>query len=160
MRFSEILTFTLLQASTAWSSPLEDRSAKVVASKRPNHAVSPYHPRKSFPLSPERKKTCVVKKNTNGTDDSQNILNAIKNCNNGGHVVFPKDQKFTIGTALDLTFLKHIDLGKPHKPIIQCIVADSPLQISKVPSSSQTIPTTGKRMHSSKFSKMPRLSSS
>ena len=46
-----------------------------------------------------------------GKDDSANILNAVKKCNNGGHVVFPKGQQFTIGTALDLTFLNSIDLG-------------------------------------------------
>lgn len=53
----------------------------------------------------------MVKANGNGKDDSKNILSAIKSCNNGGHVVFPKDKNYTIGTALDLTFLKHIDLG-------------------------------------------------
>lgn len=46
-----------------------------------------------------------------GKDDSANILSAVKQCNNGGHVVFPKGQQFTIGTALDLTFLNGIDLG-------------------------------------------------
>jgi galacturan 1,4-alpha-galacturonidase len=55
-----------------------------------------------------------VQSDGNGADDSANVLKAIKDCNNGGHVVFPKDQKFTIGTALDLTFLNHIDLGKSY----------------------------------------------
>ncbi|KAH7377381.1 pectin lyase fold/virulence factor [Pyrenochaeta sp. MPI-SDFR-AT-0127] len=110
MRVSEILTFGLLQASAVWSSPLESHNALVARSKRPHHPIKPHHPGKAFPPSPERTKTCVVKSNANGTDDSQNILKAVKACNNGGHVVFPKDKKFTIGTALDLTFLKHIDL--------------------------------------------------
>ncbi|KAF1846259.1 glycoside hydrolase family 28 protein [Cucurbitaria berberidis CBS 394.84] len=110
MRVSELLTFALLQASSAWSSPNEPYEARTVPSKRPQHPIKPYHPGKAFPPSPSRTKTCVVKANGNGTDDSQNILKAIKTCNNGGHVVFPKDKKFTIGTALDLTFLQHIDL--------------------------------------------------
>ncbi|KAF2124425.1 glycoside hydrolase family 28 protein [Dothidotthia symphoricarpi CBS 119687] len=110
MRVSDLLTVALFQASTAWTSPLDDRSVTVVPSKRPGHPVAPYHPRGAFPASPQRTKTCVVAKNTSGTDDSKNILKAIKDCNNGGHVVFPKDKNFTIGTALDLTFLKHIDL--------------------------------------------------
>jgi galacturan 1,4-alpha-galacturonidase len=63
------------------------------------------------PVSPARKKTCTVKNSGNGKDDSKNVLSAIKDCNNGGHVVFSKGKTYTIGTALDLTFLKHIDLG-------------------------------------------------
>jgi len=46
------------------------------------------------------------------TDDSTYILDALHDCNNGGHVVFKEGLKYTIGTALDLTFLKHIDIGK------------------------------------------------
>lgn len=52
-----------------------------------------------------------MKNSGNGKDDSKNVLSAIKDCNNGGHVVFSKGKTYTIGTALDLTFLKHIDLG-------------------------------------------------
>jgi galacturan 1,4-alpha-galacturonidase len=105
MRASEILSFALLHASATFSTPLE-----VVPSTRPNYEIAPHHPGKPFPCSPARTKTCVVKANGNGEDDSENIMTAIKACNNGGHVVFPKDKDFTIGTALDLTFLKHIDL--------------------------------------------------
>lgn len=111
MRVTELLTFVLLQAATVVSSPVEERGVKVVASKRPADTVGPYHPGKLTSSSPKRTKTCVVKSNGKGKDDSKNILKSIKECNNGGHVVFPKDQHFTIGTALDLTFLKHIDLG-------------------------------------------------
>ena len=110
MRVSELLTIAL--ASAAVASPVEERSAKVTPSKRPNHPIAPHHPGKPFPSSPARTKTCTVKANGNGTDDSKNILSAIKTCNNGGHVVFPKDKNYTIGTALDLTILKHIDLGE------------------------------------------------
>jgi galacturan 1,4-alpha-galacturonidase len=84
----------------------------VTPSKRPNYPIEPYHPSTPLPPSPERTKTCIVNASGNGTDDSTNILKAINDCNNGGHVVFPKDQHFTIGTALNLTFLNHIDLGK------------------------------------------------
>ncbi|KKA19006.1 Polygalacturonase [Rasamsonia emersonii CBS 393.64] len=36
------------------------------------------------------------------------LLSALKECNNGGKVVF--DKQYVIGTALDLQFLKHVDL--------------------------------------------------
>ncbi|CAE7030548.1 Exopolygalacturonase [Pyrenophora teres f. teres] len=110
MRVTEVLACALLQASIAFSTPLDARDVKVVASKRPSHPAHPYHPKKTCPESPPRSKTCNVQARGNGKDDSKNILKAIKNCNNGGHVVFPKDQHFTIGTALDLTFLNNIDL--------------------------------------------------
>ncbi|KAH7092516.1 pectin lyase fold/virulence factor [Paraphoma chrysanthemicola] len=110
MRISDFLTLGLLQASASLASPYEARNDKdYKPSKRPHHPIAPHHI-KPIPTSPERTKTCVLKAQGNGTDDSANILKAIKKCNNGGHVIFPKDQKFTIGTALDLTFLKHIDL--------------------------------------------------
>lgn len=121
MRITELFTFALLQAAAVVSSPVEERGAKVVASKRPHHAVAPYHPGKLVPDSPKRTKTCVVKSNGNGKDDSKNILKSIKDCNNGGHVVFPKDKHFTIGTALDLTFLKHIDLGMSAIQLRYCL---------------------------------------
>lgn len=46
------------------------------------------------------------------TDDSKYILQALHECNNGGHVVFPQGATYVIGTAMDLQFLKHIDIGK------------------------------------------------
>lgn len=101
MRVTELLACALLQASTALSA----------ASNRPNHPVAPYHPSKGVTPSPARSKTCMLKALGGGKDDSANILKAVKQCNNGGHVVFPKNQQFTIGTALDLTFLDSIDLG-------------------------------------------------
>lgn len=61
--------------------------------------------------SPTRSKVCHVKShNDQTTDDSDYILSALHECNNGGHVIFPADQSYLIGTALDLTFLQHIDL--------------------------------------------------
>jgi galacturan 1,4-alpha-galacturonidase len=112
MRVSDFLTFGLLQAAATVASPHDARAQKCTPSKRPQHPVAPHHPGKPLPSSPERTKTCILQAKGNGADDSAAILKGIKSCNNGGHVVFPKDQKFTIGTALDLTFLNHIDLGK------------------------------------------------
>jgi galacturan 1,4-alpha-galacturonidase len=112
MRFSCVLSCALLQATAIFASSHEAQTMEVTPSKRPNLVVGPHHPSKPLPASPDRTKTCIVQAYGNGTDDSANILDAIKECNNGGHVVFPVDQKFTIGTALDLTFLNHIDLGK------------------------------------------------
>lgn len=113
MRVSNLLAYGLLQATGIVASPYETRGNKgVVPSKRPNYSIEPKHPSSPFPVSPKRTKTCIVEACGDGSDDSENILKAIKECNNGGHVVFPKKDKFTIGTALDLTFLEHIDLGE------------------------------------------------
>ena len=69
----------------------------------------------SFSLTspPEHRgnKVCPVKCGGEGQDDSKNILEAVHKCNNGGRVVFEKNNKYTIGTALDLTFLNNIDIG-------------------------------------------------
>ncbi|OCL05527.1 glycoside hydrolase family 28 protein [Glonium stellatum] len=63
-----------------------------------------------MPSSPPRTKYCYVKGHGNGQDDSDYILQALHECNNGGHVVFSQGTQYIIGTALDMTFLKHIDL--------------------------------------------------
>lgn len=55
---------------------------------------------------------CPVKCEGSGQDDSKNILEALHKCNNGGRVVFEKSNEYTIGTALDLTFLNNIDIGQ------------------------------------------------
>ncbi|KAF7587892.1 hypothetical protein BBP40_006598 [Aspergillus hancockii] len=73
-------------------------------------AVTPKPPFRPLPASSGRSKTCHVKTNGDGTDDSGYILSALKKCNNGGKVVFDEDKEYTIGTALDMTFLKHVDL--------------------------------------------------
>ncbi|KAF2469138.1 pectin lyase-like protein [Lindgomyces ingoldianus] len=115
MRVSLLLAVALLEASAVFATPsvrgTDFLSSRGLVSKRPNHPIGPHRPGKAFPSSPPRTKTCVVKSHRDGTDDSQNILNAIKDCNNGGHVVFSHGEKYIIGTALDLTFLKNIDLG-------------------------------------------------
>jgi galacturan 1,4-alpha-galacturonidase len=77
-----------------------------------NDACKPNHPFHPLPPSQPRTKTCHVVSNGRGRDDSKNIMQALHKCNNGGKVVFDADKVYTVGTALDMTFLKHIDLGK------------------------------------------------
>lgn len=77
----------------------------------PNFKIGPYQPCRPIPPSPPRTRTCVVKANADGSDDSANILAALHECNNGGHVIFTKNEKYIIGTALDMTFLNHVDIG-------------------------------------------------
>lgn len=72
------------------------------------HPHQPFHP---FPISQARLRTCHVPSHGDGTDDSANILSTLKKCNNGGKVVFDADRTYTVGKAMDMTFLKHVDLG-------------------------------------------------
>lgn len=78
---------------------------------RPSISSSPYNPSVPFPNPPARTRKCIVKADGGGADDSQNILDAFNKCNNGGHVVFAENSTYTIGTAMDWTFLKSIDIG-------------------------------------------------
>ena len=94
------------------------------ASHRPTVQCSPHSPANPPPPSPPRSgKICYVQSyNDSVTDDSPYILDAINSCNNGGHVVFSEGQQYIIGTALDLTFLKNIDLGTCSHFILSRIV--------------------------------------
>lgn len=74
-------------------------------------ACKPHHPFRPLPVSQARTRICHVTSHGNGHDDSKNILQALHKCNNGGKVVFDEDKTYTVGTALDMTFLKHVDLG-------------------------------------------------
>lgn len=85
--------------------------------ERPSISVGPIPPYRPLPTSPARNRTCVVSAKGNGTDDGPAILEAFKSCNNGGAVVLSEDTTYTIGTALDLTFLEHVDWGK----LILCV---------------------------------------
>lgn len=80
-------------------------------SPRPPVSCHPKHPGFPFPVSPHRHKVCYVNSHGDGKDDSSYVLQALHECNNGGHAVFKEGVKYTIGTALDLTFLEHIDVG-------------------------------------------------
>ncbi|KAJ9622022.1 Exopolygalacturonase X-1 [Taxawa tesnikishii (nom. ined.)] len=78
---------------------------------RPKVNVGPKHLAQPLPVSPPRNKDCYVKSHNDGkTDDSPYILDAIDKCNNGGHVIFSQGTTYIIGTALNLTYLNHIDL--------------------------------------------------
>ena len=87
-------------------------SAEGISPSR-NDACKPHHPFHPLPPTHHRQKTCHVQSHGDGSDDSKFIMSALKKCNNGGKVVFDADKHYTIGTALDLTFLKHVDLGSP-----------------------------------------------
>lgn len=87
-------------------------SAAGVAASRPEVVLSPVQPRLPVPTFAERNRTCTVETHGNGTDDSDHVLSAFHSCNNGGHVVFSKDTTYTIGTALNWTWLQSIDIGK------------------------------------------------
>ena len=82
-------------------------------SLRPSWFTGPHNASRPNLLSPARTKVCYVKSHDDGeSDDSPYILQAIHACNPGGHVVFPKGTTYVIGTALNLIFLSHIDIGK------------------------------------------------
>jgi len=88
-------------------------------SPRPTLLPMPYNPRLPFPNPPRRSssKVCVVNTHGDGiTDDSLNILFAFHQCNDGGHVLFLRDVTYIVGTAMDLAFLKHVDIGMTRHP--------------------------------------------
>ncbi|KAF9761479.1 hypothetical protein IL306_003801 [Fusarium sp. DS 682] len=79
--------------------------------KRPHIKAAPYGTGKAFPKSPprSRKDICYVKHGKGkNSDDAPAILKAFKKCNKGGTIVL--DQKYTIGSPLDLTWLAHVDV--------------------------------------------------
>jgi galacturan 1,4-alpha-galacturonidase len=98
-----------------WSQSPQGKPAPQHTSPRPDVQCHPKTPQKPHPAPPPRRKTCYVKSHNNGTDDSPAFLAALHECNNGGHVVLSEGVKYTIGTALDLTFLSHIDIGRMHR---------------------------------------------
>jgi len=100
-------------ASPAWElnpTNLMGRVTVESASQRPSISCHPKKPTKPLPPYHPRTRTCTVASHIGSTDDSKYILSALHACNNGGHVVFKRGINYTIGTALDLTFLKHIDI--------------------------------------------------
>jgi len=74
---------------------------------------------RAWPLSPSRAhaasaardpaKVCFVAPGAAGGDDAPAILGAFRDCNNGGTVVL--DANYTIGSPLDLTFLRSVDVA-------------------------------------------------
>ncbi|RLL95287.1 hypothetical protein CFD26_101708 [Aspergillus turcosus] len=102
MRTLWLSILTLVMTSTS--------SVVDVGSRRPDIVCHPHQCPGGLPVFPERRRLCYVKNNGNGQDDSQHILSAIHECNYGGRVVFRKGVQYTIGTALDLTFMNNIDI--------------------------------------------------
>ncbi|KAF3400115.1 putative exopolygalacturonase X [Penicillium rolfsii] len=103
MKVSHFLTQAIglvLSLSAAAEADGSSRSASC-------HPHKPFHP---LPASQARHKTCHVPSHGDGTDDSANILSTLKKCNNGGKVVFDAHKTYTVGKAMDMTFLKHVDL--------------------------------------------------
>jgi galacturan 1,4-alpha-galacturonidase len=114
------LILGLLQATgtfATWTAYQEyvqthNTSVKAHESNRPSLVYSPQRPYKKMHASPKRTKKCIVKSHNDfKTDDSEYILKAVEKCNNGGHVVFPEGTTYVVGTALDLTGLRRIDIG-------------------------------------------------
>lgn len=107
MRFSLATLLTVASASLSVASPTRDHT-----SPRPTVSCLPIHPRVPPPSPPARNRVCYVRSHNDGvTDDSAYILDAFHDCNNGGHVVFREGVEYFIATAMDWTFLNHIDIG-------------------------------------------------
>lgn len=99
---------TFTQALGLWLSISAAVQAKEYSRSEVCH---PHHPFKPLPGSQARTRTCHVANHGHGRDDSANVLTALKKCNNGGKVIFDAGKTYTIAKALDMTFLKHVDLG-------------------------------------------------
>lgn len=109
MRYSSSLCAgALLLAGSAAAAAASSSSY----SPRPHVVPSPKQPRLAVPSPAPRTKFCTVKTHGNGSDDSAFILSAFHECNNGGHVLFAGNTTYTVGTAMDWTFLRHIDIGE------------------------------------------------
>jgi galacturan 1,4-alpha-galacturonidase len=117
-----IVSATLAVASPAWQAEshlvgnkVQRREATETddGSVRPTVTYSPFQPRLPPPVHGERDKICHVRYNHNqpGADDSDHVMDAMRRCNDGGHVIFSPGVTYNIAKALDLTFLKHIDIG-------------------------------------------------
>lgn len=119
---------TLAEATPTWKALQEyeahlPKSVSKHQGTRPKVSIGPKHPAKPIQQSsPPRGRNCYVSSHGDGTDDSDYILDAIHKCNNGGHVIFSQGTQYVIGTALDLTFLNAIDIGK-----LSC-TANAPLE--------------------------------
>ena len=101
------------QSLTQWQQGSQGKGSPDHTSTRPTISFRPKTPHIPPPCPPPRHKVCYVKSHNDGiTDDSSYVLEALHACNNGGHVVFKQGIEYLIATALDLTFLNSIDLGK------------------------------------------------
>ncbi|KAF2187158.1 glycoside hydrolase family 28 protein [Zopfia rhizophila CBS 207.26] len=97
------VTFAFLSAASA--------TRRVKIPERPNVIPGPFDAGRAMPYSParDRKRYCYIEPGKGDKrDDAPRILKAIEKCNDGGTVVL--DESYRIGSPLDLTFLKHIDV--------------------------------------------------
>ncbi|KAI1309687.1 polygalacturonase [Xylaria venustula] len=105
MRFQATVIAATLAAAT---SVVDAHIGKTLIS-RPNIEPFPHNSGRVRLYSPSRNKTCSVTALGSGEDDAPQILDAFNNCNNGGTIIL--DGNYTIGTALDLTFLDSVDVA-------------------------------------------------
>lgn len=98
---TSVLNVLLVLSPLVSSVSVTETFLNTLRSPRPYHAQS----------SPSRNRTCVAASyNDLETDDAENILQAVHECNNGGHVLFGQDLTYTIASPLNLTGLSAIDL--------------------------------------------------
>lgn len=97
----------LANAAVSLASPHSVQHAK-----RSLVSIGPQPAYRAMPDSPARNKTCVVAAAGDGSDDGPAILEAFESCSPGGSVVLSANATYSVGTALDLTFLKHVDWGE------------------------------------------------
>ncbi|KAK2760251.1 hypothetical protein FQN54_002319 [Arachnomyces sp. PD_36] len=90
--------------------PVVLSSAPSSIPQRPSIEATPYNTGRSQPDSPPRDKDryCFVQPSSDGEDDAPVIFKAFQECNDGGTVVL--DQVYQIGSPLDITFLRHVDV--------------------------------------------------
>ncbi|PSS08684.1 glycoside hydrolase family 28 protein [Amorphotheca resinae ATCC 22711] len=99
------------QAFQDWAKGFQGKIVPDHTSPRPSISCHPKSPYLPLPFPSPRNKICYVRSHNDGiTDDSPYILEALHSCNKGGHVVFREGIRYFISTALDLTFLDHIDI--------------------------------------------------
>lgn len=102
------LSATALILGTSVASTLTDQSILVsegflstLRSARPFHAQN----------SPERSRTCIATShNDEESDDAEYILQAVRDCHEGGHVILAAKLTYTIASPLNLTGLSAIDI--------------------------------------------------
>ncbi|KAL1652038.1 Exopolygalacturonase X-1 [Diplodia intermedia] len=94
-----------LNAAASLASPATHHHARL----REAVSIGPQPAYRPMPDSPARNKTCVVPAAGDGSDDAPAILEAFQSCSPGGTVVMSANTTYSVGTALDLTFLEHVD---------------------------------------------------
>ncbi|KAG9257616.1 exopolygalacturonase [Emericellopsis atlantica] len=102
---------SIAAAAVALLSPQSHAARPEGLPERPILEPSPYHAGQALPVSPPRDddRFCHVRAGCHPRDDAApRILKAFEVCNDGGTVVL--DQVYWIGSPLDLTFLKHVDV--------------------------------------------------